>query len=383
MDVIGLLTPFMVNNYGTKLQAYAVQQSIREMGLEAEIINCPPQGEKTTVRNAAYKCFFRLVQMKYKDRRNVAPCNEEIARLRRLRAEAINAFDGQYLRLSERLKDRAALAAYGARCDAVLCGSDQIWNPYNIGAKFYMLEWVGEKTAKIAYSPSFGVDTIPAVLRWKYIRELKTFRALSARESSGQELLRSFGFPEAEWTLDPTMVVSGERWYELADRAKPCAGGGYVFCYFLGGLPLGREAARALAAKKGLRVVSMPHLTGFAGADEQWKADDEVFEAGVPEFLRLIRDAEYVITDSFHASVFSVLFHKPFCAVRRHSQQRYSTNARLDSLLGMLGLESRMCASAAEVLEKMEAPVDYAHADERLAHEREKTKRYLRNSLKV
>lgn len=379
--MIGLLTPFMVNNYGTKLQAYAVQQSIHELGLEAEIINCPAHNEKTTLANVPRKCFNRLIQMKYKDRRNVVSGSAEVEACRRRRAQAINAFDSEYLRLSEPLEGRHALIAYGAACSAVLCGSDQIWNPYNIGANFYMLEWVGAATAKIAYSPSFGVERLPAVLRRKYVRELRTFKALSVREESGRRELERLGFPQAVWTLDPTMMVSMEQWNMLAEKGRPYTQGGSVFCYLLGGMPLGRQAARMLAEKNGLRVAAMPHLTGYAEADERWKADDILFDAGVPEFLRLIRDADFVVTDSFHAAVFSVLFHKAFCVVHRHDGQKHSTNTRLESLLKMLKLEQRLCTAAEDVLQQMEQSIDYCCVDQLLEQEREKTKQYLIKSL--
>lgn len=380
--MIGLLTPFMVSNYGTKLQAYAVQQCIAQLGLEGEIVNCAPRGEKLRASNFLYKCVNRLIRMKYADRRNVTQCSDEIEKQRALRRKAINAFDAGYLKLSEEIASREALERYAAEnYDTVVCGSDQIWNPYNIGPNFYLLEWTEDNVSRIAFSPSFGVDRVPWILRRKYIRELKRFDGLSVREEAGLRILNDLGFHDALHTVDPTLAADAQVWHELAARAEEIVTGRYVLCYFLGGLDFGREAAKAIAGRLGIKIANLPHLGGFCEADEKLRAEHDVYEAGVPEFVRLIRDAEFIVTDSFHATVFSVIFRKPFVVVNRHGGGKYSTNSRLQSLLNMLGLKNRMCGTIQQAEVCADSRIDYAPVEARLAEQAGRTRNYLADKL--
>lgn len=378
--MIGLMTPFRVNNYGTKLQAYAVQESIRSLGVETQIIDYISPGEKTTPKNFLRKCFYKLIREMYSDRRNVQQVGSELKKRQQERAEAINEFDRTHLRLSEPIRSYEQLQGLGKRYDAVVTGSDQIFNPVNVSGRMYLLEWVDGAVKKIAYSPSFGVEQVPAVLKGKYRRELKRFDALSVREESGRRIMQQLGFVQTERTLDPTLVLEKEKWEDLAQQSAQSSAQGHIMCYFLGGLPLGREIAKQAAQEADCKIVLLPHFKGYSPEDEALEAEKK-YAVSVADFVALIRGARLVVTDSFHATVFSIIFHRPFIAVARHEESRYSTNSRLRTFLEMLGLEDRMCASAEEALERMKKDIDYRQADAVLMRERIKTREYLRKSL--
>lgn len=374
--MIGLMTPFRVNNYGTKLQAYALQQYVGSLGYDAEIINYVPVREPTTLRNFPRKCFYRMIRLRYADYRAGKSGPADVEACREVRRRAIEAFDGNYLKLSEKMDSHRALCACSDRYSAVLSGSDQVFNPVNLGAGCYYLEWTGGGVRKIAVSPSFGVDRIPAWLKSVYRRKLKRFDALSVREESGRRIMNTIGFEGAVRTLDPTFLPERAVWHEFADEAGQRIPSGYVLGYFLGERSLGRKALERLGEDR--KIVLLPHIKGYVPEDDALNAE-KLYDVGVPEFLNLIRGADCVVTDSFHAAAFSVMFHRPFYAVERHEEGRNSTNARLRDLLSMLGLENRMIHRAEDA--DGSAEIDYRIVDEILERERTNTERYIRTSL--
>lgn len=188
--------------------------------------------------------------------------------------------------------------------------------------------------------------------------------------------MQSLGFDQAERTLDPTFLLSCSKWDDLADDAKMIMNPGYVLGYFLGKRPLGREILRKIG--KDRRIVLLPHIKGYVSQDEMLGAE-KLYDVGVPEFLNLIRGADCVVTDSFHAAAFSVMFHRPFYVVERHEACSYSTNSRVLNFLSMIGLEERMLHSSTHAGTIQE--IDYRKVDAILCRERERTIKYLRNSL--
>lgn len=375
--MIGLMTPFRVNNYGTKLQAYALQKYIESLGYETEIVDYDPMKEPVTAGNLCRKCFYRAIRDLYADHRKVPPGPDGVELGRECRRYAIEAFDKKYLHLSRKASTWDELVSYTQRYEAVLSGSDQVFNPVNLGAKSYFLEWVHDDVRKIAISPSFGVERLPVGLRNLYARKLKRFDALSVREESGRRLMNRLGFHSAVRTLDPTFLVERAGWHALADSVAAPVNSGYVLGYFLGEQLLGRQVLSMLA--KGRKIVLIPHIKGFVPADEAVRGE-KLYDVGVPGFLNLVRGADCVITDSFHAAAFSVMFHRPFFSVARHGKSRHSTNARMEDFLSMLGLEDRLINDIAEA--DLYHEIDYQSVEEILLREKKQTQKYIFESLR-
>ena len=216
--MIGFLTPFRVANYGTKLQAYAVQECIRSLGQDTQIIDFGYASVKKTPFNILERVIFKAVSGKYMDSKRYAAAPMDIENLRKKRIDCINSFDSHY-DISKKVMGQQNMRELGTSYSAVLCGSDQIWNPVNVGSEIFLLEWVPAGTKKISFAASFGISELPMLLKPKYKRELEKFDAISVREDSAQKMIADLGL-NAEWILDPTLIVDKEVWENLAAESS-------------------------------------------------------------------------------------------------------------------------------------------------------------------
>lgn len=231
------------------------------------------------------------------------------------------------------------------------------------------------------YRTSFGVTEIPKdqiKLTKQYINRIDF---LSVREVSGQKIIKKLTEREAVIAVDPTLLFDGEEWLEIFEYEKQSEKP-YIFAYFLGDNNAHRDAVEQFAKKKKLRVITCPHMDEFVERDMTF-GDDQRFEVSPVDFLNLVRGAEYIVTDSFHGSVFSILNHKKFLTVNRYSDSlRKAKNTRIDSLFSLLGIENRHYINESLDIEKaIEADIDYAEIDKRLSDLRDKTFDFLKKSL--
>lgn len=377
--MIGLLTPFRIANYGTKLQAYAVQKCICNLGYDAQIIDFEYAHIKNTPTNILKKLFYKTIAAKYRDSKQYKIAPQEIARLREHRINCINRFDSHY-HLSDKVSGIDRMRKLGSSYSAVLCGSDQIWNPVNVGSGIFLLEWVPNGTKKIAFAASFGVNKIPALLKRKYRRELCKFSAISVREDSAQRMVSDLGL-NAEWILDPTLIVDKSIWDNLIDESNYSVPRNYIFCYFLGDAPASREIAKKIKLKHpDLIIVSLSHFKGYNECDSNF-ADIDLYDVGVADFVKLIREASYICTDSFHATAFSVIYKKEFIVCNRHTQQAASTNSRLHSFLGSIGAENRICCSLDKVEDILNEQTDYDKLELKLREKQKKSIEFLSKTI--
>lgn len=155
----------------------------------------------------------------------------------------------------------------------------------------------------------------------------------------------------------------------------------YIFCYFLGSNQKHREFAKKLKERTGCKIVTLPYMDEIV-KDDFGFADEPMYQVGPREFLNLICHAEYVCTDSFHGTVFSILHHKKFFTFNRYEEtKKASTNSRLKSLLGLLEIENRLCKSDVEIETIMQKEIDYKKVEEKLNILREDSRNYLKNAI--
>lgn len=372
--MIGLLTPFALFNYGTKLQAYAVQQTVSRFG-EVEVIDYKPSIVNRLVHKPETMHYSR-----YADYVPAAANQEVDSALQEARRRAIEAFDKE-LCLSKPLRSMPELRRHALGYEAIVCGSDQIWNPVNLSRHIFMLEFAPRQARKVAYSPSFGIESLPKSLKATYRRRIANLDCLSVREESGLDILTGLGFEDAACTLDPTLVLTAEAWERLMEGPATVPDKPYLFCYFLGNRSLPREIAREVAKQRGLTIVNLPHFKGFVEGDENLTGTG-LYDVSVQNFIWLIRHASAVCTDSFHGSAFSVQFGRDLYYCPRHeSDSMAATNGRVASLLLRLGLQGRMVNALSDLPSAIEAPIDYRHAWDLLESLREDTLSYLAQSL--
>ena len=260
------------------------------------------------------------------------------------------------------------------RYDVFIAGSDQIWYPNEeVFDPYFYLNFAKKK--KISYAPSVGASEYPKAFIHRSKPLLERFDHISVREQRGKELLASFIGKDIEVVLDPTLLLRAEEWNNVA--AGPVFRGKYAFLYMLTYNESYINFAMHDAAKRGLRLITVsnePRLAAFT---------DKVVEAGPSEFVSLIKHAEFVYTDSFHGTVFSLLYHKTFVTFRRfHSCSAVNQNSRLENLFNILDIEGLFWGE-----EECESGVtlpsyDIYNVEDKLERYRKQSIEYLNNAIK-
>ena len=385
---VGIASCYYNRNYGSMLQAYATQRIIEKMGNEAITIQCLSPIRYMT--QPKWKYYFHKVCnidilsskfRKYKGHRR-AKKNKEYSNNIAIRNEKFDNFYKRYIRLSELNQTREELTQFASCLDAVVVGSDMLWHPVNIEHDYYTLTFVPESVKKVAYATSFGTTIIPKYQRKKTKNFLERFDAISVREESGITVIKELGVDKkTEVVLDPTLLFTADEWMDIQDE-KPIICEEYIFCYFLGVNLEHRRLANELKKKTNLKIVTLPYLDEYVQGDEDF-GDFQLFDVGPSEFVNLIRNAKYVLTDSFHGTCFSILNHKQFLTFNRfRAGNSQSTNTRIDSLLGELHLEERRVSEGQNnVINIINKTIDYNNVDEKLEKLREESCSYLKLAM--
>lgn len=346
---VGIITHFHGStNYGGVLQAYALRKVIADMGYEAEQLRYLTSSENTSplpvrAKNLFISSLKRAVAEKQvgvfiirAGRFGITFVPRKIfnkfivSKHRAPRAENFARFNDRYVPSSkEYTRDTVAESVDGYAI--FITGSDQVWNPNDFHATYY-LDFVPEETPKIAYAASTAVSHIIQEQYERIHPLVGRFQHISVREENAVSLLQGMTDKKIEWVLDPTLLLSAEEWNEVA--AENPVKEPYVFAYILGDRKDNQKCAADFAKKKGLKLVTFPFTA--SGSPRQAFFGDIHNYGGPDVWLSLVRDAEYVITDSFHAVVFSIVYRKRFAVLRRNADsEKGSMNSRLYSLCKM------------------------------------------------
>ena len=197
------------------------------------------------------------------------------------------------------------------------------------------------------------------------------------REVKGAQIVKEVSECEAKIVADPTLLLTREEWTNLIPEKK-IVKTPYIFCYFLGENVQHREVAEQLKEATGLQIVCTPYLDSFVERDMTF-GDKQLFDIGPDDFINLIRGAEYILTDSFHGSVFSILHHKKFVIFNRFTDGKHSRNSRIDSLCKLLDLE--VCRFRGNVVLQIYEPIKYTSVDEKLHLLRSESLEFLQSAL--
>ncbi|MCD7837320.1 MAG: polysaccharide pyruvyl transferase family protein [Clostridiales bacterium] len=381
MKKVGLAVCYDTKNFGSQLQVLVTTKKIEQLGFSTEIIRYEKKLTPRFVIQSLPRLFNPyFISGKVRSRKKNRQIKEhpDIVRQVAIRNRRFDAFAQAYFTsLSIPYVGWSALTRQAAeRYDIFLCGSDQLWLPSNLGSHFYTLEFAPADKPKIAYATSFGVSSVPWFQKKRTAHYLRRFQALSTRELAGKEIIEELIGRTVEVVCDPTLLFSSEEWAKLIPE-RSVVEGPYVLCYFLGTNEAHRKAAEALRAQTGLKLVTCPHLDHFVAYDQTF-GDLPLFDVDAADFVNLIRHAEYVLTDSFHGSVFSILHHKRFLTFERFRPGANARNTRIDSLFALLGLEARRYAGDVSVVT---ASIDYEPVDDRLGTLRAASIDYLAAAL--
>lgn len=346
---IGLLTYHHSTNNGAMLQAYATVQALHELGHEVILIDMrQPEMKRTGLAGMV----VNLVYIK----RNFTVC----------------LFKKHYYPpLTRRYYTVEELQAYPPKVDCLIVGSDQVWNP-NISremAMAYFLDFGSETCKRISYASSFGLSEWPGNLAItdEVKKALDRFSVLSVREKVGVDILReSFG-KQASLVVDPTMLFS-----DYNDITGPIPERNEVVCYKLNRT---RDFYNNIVKVKGITGLPVRLLNNSFPV----KGLKYTYPPSVQEWIRRIGGARFVITDSFHGAVFSILYKRNFAVIRNNNGK----DSRLTNLLECLGLQNRVFDSTKDLSEDKSwlLHIDYTDVDNRLAELREKSWNFLKEAL--
>lgn len=300
MPTIGIVTLWGNINYGQRLQNYAVEKLLEEAGFEPLTLVVPSRHSESPLRKFKAALRERVKTPMLPSRR-----------------KAFDQFNCSYLHPLE--------LSQHTRCDALVAGSDQIWNyTFPEFSSDMFLSFAGNRITA-SFAASFGVETVPDSLKLFYSKMLGSLGRISVREGAGVNLVKEICGRSAELLVDPTMALGASRWEALIrDVSRP--DGPYAFDYFIGKRPDGLDAR--IREELGIdKVISFNNVKC-----PRW------YDADPVDFVACISDSEVVVTDSFHGAVFAILFRKPFILYERRTGEK-SMSSRLDTLLARFNLE--------------------------------------------
>ena len=354
-----------VNNYGSVLQTLATQHIFERLGCEVETLDYI---QDMLQMNSVIKIL-----------KNGGPgwkikCKQVILHFmpksKKTKKTQFDEFRNKYLHISKRrYLSPQELIKDPPLADVYCTGSDQTWNTTLHGVNpAYFLAFVPQGKKRIAFSASFGIQELPQDHIQMAKELLSKYDAISVREESGLKILQQLGIRNAQQVLDPTLVVDNGFWDKLAsDRLYKQD---YIFVYQLNASSTFSQYVNSFAKKKNMKVL-------YTRSRKNTELEDAIhIENPSPEdVLSLFKYSSYVITDSFHATVFSLVFHCDFVDIY---PPFFST--RIESLLNLTNLSSRHVTDMNN-MNYFDTPIDYDKVDEILEKEREKTIQFLKKSI--
>lgn len=372
MKKIGLVTIIDYQNYGNRLQNYAAQEVLKKLNFEVTtILNVQ---ETVNISENAKLSYLQKIKMT-----NISKIKKKIISLfnRSKREEAMNKkiqnfkkFSDQYINESDFIISSNSIPDnLNNKFDYFIVGSDQVWNPhYRFGSEIDFLTFA-DKKKRVSYAASFGVSEIPGKFIKNYSKWLNDMESLSVREDAGASIIKDLTGKDIPVLVDPTLMLDAEEWLTISKISDIKPQKNFILTYVLG------EKTKEL--KKFIKNISKENnleVINIADFDNL-----KYYDLDPSEFIDLISTCSLVITDSFHGTVFSLLFNKPFIVYNRVDSD-VKMNSRINTLLSKFALENRTWNS----IDKSNVfDVDFSDIPRRLEIERNISLEYLRESLKI
>lgn len=327
MKKIGLLSMHCTINYGASLQALSLYKYLEKRGYDITIINYRPKyltdiyekNHENERKKVKTKLKYLVVGKRYKKR-----------------FDAFRKFEN-YLKLSKTCYTYEDLQNLKESYDIYICGSDQIWNPINTQYdKAFFFGFVNRNALKLSYAASIGQDKLDEQSIQFISENIKRFQGISVREKSAKDLLEREMNTASVQNIDPVFLTSTDEWktYEIPIKTPPK----YILLYAIGMQPLSDELVREIKNKSKVQCITIQY-NAFKDKNTDYLMDD----IGPGEFLYLLRNAEYVVTNSFHGIALSLLFKKKLVAYRSLDR-----NTRIESLLQLVGMTDLQISSIEE-----------------------------------
>lgn len=377
MKKIGLSTCY-IHNYGACLQAFALQQTLKSLKFESEIIPFVPKINQVnesfikrkinTLLRYGLSNIIKSIIIRSNTKKNIE------------RGKYFDDFINKHLIFNDKIDPHIDLKKQiENEYDAYICGSDQIWNPLIFGGKNqpeYFLDYAPEGKKRIAYVPSIGINKLPDSYKEEMKQLLLKITHISVREYEGAKIIKELTGRDAQVLLDPTLLLCEREWIDFAGSYK--IDEPYILCYLFGDLPYINKFVQYIKKETGYKVVTLPYHPREMIGDKY-----KIWNAGPLDFVSLINNAALVCTDSFHATAFSINLKTPFYSLTRfNSDDRESQNSRIYTILNKVNLKSRIITPDQNFpLKKDFFNIDFLETEKILSDEREKSINFLSSSI--
>ena len=360
------ITCHNVYNHGASLQEYALLKFLENEGFEAATINYTPDYLSghfnfLSVDNPRFKknLLFKLLYLVLKFPSKL---------LSYPRKMKFDEFSERFIpETKQRYTTNEDLKTNLPSADIYICGSDQIWNSYFQNGKdpaFY-LNFVPDDKKKISYAASFAIDEIEDNLKDFVKENVQRLNAVSVRESSGKKILNNLNIQNVVQVLDPVFLLNTVEWNKLIDKKLE---DNYILVYDFDSNPEIKDIAIKLRNEYKWKIVALNKNIKYA--------DRNYFLKGPQEFLSLIKNANFVLANSFHAVAFSIIFKKNFFVFNRNTK----INTRMRDLLNLLKIDNRLITDDNESVIK-NTIIDYKEVNKQLKTQIELSENFLKNAL--
>lgn len=385
MKKIGIISLYYGNsNYGGVLQAYALQKTIEQIGTECVQVSYDVLHTHKRIQLRLWRWFVNPKSLSTSFCKRLFVHRVTVSAPATIKSE-INKREAAFRAFQEIIPHttqvyyEGAMEHCGDEFDTLVTGSDQVWQLVSIRpACFLNFARPGQK--KISYAASVSMDSFTRVQVAVVKHYLRDFAAVSVREVQTVDLLRPLSPVEPVWTLDPTLLLTAEQWDEIC--AERMVEEPYLFCYFLGIDKQKCDLATEFARQNGWKVVTIPYLHGYDEKEPSDFGDYRRIDVSPEQFLSLIKHAAYVMTDSFHACVFSNIYKRQYAVFNRNKSG--DMNSRIYSLTQMMEQQDRFC----DTDEKMTAAhlsslddIDYSRVPEEFEKRKAISLAYLEESI--
>lgn len=365
-------------NYGGILQAYALQNAIEKIGFESYVVD---YNDKVCINPIYPTLLSRLSQYSVTEILSkvkeilLSKTHKGLNHKLKKRISLFDSFISKNIKTTETVDD-CNFKSISDRFDAFVCGSDQVWNP-NAVKKLYLLSLpINSKAIKISYAASISRNALSNNEMRIMLPAIAQFDAVSVREQTGAQILKKCGVANVKTVLDPTMLLSKYDWSIVT--ANRLIDNPYILVYSFSDCPF-KEDLVVYYKTQGIEVYYIPFAKQEYNSFDGKTQMKPIFDVGPAEFLSLIKYADFVYTDSFHGSVFSILFERDFAVYERDGKGKTSKNSRMYDLLSSFRLSNRLIKTEFE--EIASTPINYAEINAILEAMRKDSCQWLYNVL--
>lgn len=375
MKKVGIVSLYYNSkNYGGLLQAYALVKIIENLGYPCEQISL------STYRNQKRKRKITVNKLvKYLNTRIKKICNNIVyAQV----IKEINVRNLKFTQFEKKIPHSKKIYTYQELKEnfegyqVVIAGSDQIWNMSWYKPE-YFLDFVPNDVYKFSYAASMPNINLTHSQKEIIKKHLKNFKSISVREKVTVDFLQKLINTQVRCVLDPTLLLKKEEWDGIC--GKPIVKEKYILCYFLDKNRELKKIVKRIAKEKGLKLVVLPHLSGLIREDISF-GDYKLFDIAPDDFISLIKNAEYVFTDSFHATVFSNIYKTKYYVFCRNGEKNMID--RITTVLELFEAKDRLILSDRDIIKKIsDEPIRYD--ENKIEIHRKESIQYLENNLGI